>query len=45
MIDRLRRIAKDEDDLRVYHLCQSCLGKSVVIRGGGFTVDPDFYQV
>lgn len=45
LIDRLRQIAKDEDDLRVYRLCQGCLGKSAVIRGGRFAVDPDFYQV
>jgi len=45
MIDRLRQIVIDEDALRVYRLCQGCLGKSVVIRGGDFAVDQDFYQV
>lgn len=45
MIERLRQIAAKEDDLRVYQMCQSCLGKSVVLRGPQFAVDPDFYQV
>jgi CRISPR-associated protein Cas2 len=45
LLERLRRIVSTEDDLRVYRLCKSCLDHSVVVRGSGFQVDPDFYQV
>ena len=45
MIERLSKIAGKEDDLRIYQMCQSCLGKSVVLSGSSFAVDPDFYQV
>jgi CRISPR-associated protein Cas2 len=45
LIDLLNRMVKDGDDLRVYHLCQACLNKSVVVRGGDFAVDQGFYQV
>ncbi len=45
MIERLRQIVAKDDDLRIYQMCQACLGKSVVVRGGAFNIDPDFYQV
>jgi hypothetical protein len=45
LLERLRGIVAAEDDLRVYRLCKSCLDASVVVRGGSFQVDPDFYQV
>lgn len=45
LIERLRKMTADEDDLRVYQLCRSCLNASLVVRGGQFAVDQDFYQV
>ncbi len=45
LIERLRKMTTGEDDLRVYQLCQSCLNASIVVRGGEFAVDQDFYQV
>lgn len=43
--ERLQPHIADEDSVRIYQLCQNCLGKSVAIGGSNFATDQDFYQV
>jgi len=48
--ERLRRrlqklIKREEDSLRYYRLCQSCLGTILVDGQGQVTRDPDIYIV
>ncbi len=46
LTERLYELTIDEDQIRVYRLCQSCFDASVAVRGKQeLTVDPDFYQV
>lgn len=45
LLDELRKFSIDDDQIRVYILCQSCLNRSAVISGPDFSVDQGFYLI
>lgn len=45
LIEELKKLTDEEDVVRLYRLCEGCLGKSINVRGGKFRTDPDFYLV
>lgn len=46
MLKRVRKvIAKEEDSVRVYRLCEACLTRTQVIGRGSLTKDPEVYII
>lgn len=45
MLAELLEICQDEDALRIYRLCETCVENSRVIGGKELSIDKDFYQV
>lgn len=45
MLAQIRPLVSEEDQIKVYFVCQNCLNRSITIGGTGFATDQDFYQV
>ena len=46
MMDRLQKIVSDEEDtVRLYRLCSSCLGEVRILGDGEISLDPDYYII
>jgi CRISPR-associated protein Cas2 len=45
LLSKLNPIAKDDDSIRIYHLCEACLGKVVLLGRAKAQEEPQFYIV